>query len=55
MVCCVIVVLEGRVENCLNRGRIANGGCWVEGGDRVGQHGAGGKPTKCGNCVAVMR
>ncbi len=40
--CCVIVMLEGRVKDCLERGRIANGGCQVEGGDRIRQRGAGG-------------
>ncbi len=55
MVCCVVVMLEGRVENCLERGLIASGGCRVERGDLVGQRGAGGMTMNCGNCVAVMQ
>jgi hypothetical protein len=55
VMCCVIVMLEGRVKDCLERGQIASGGCRVERGDWVRQRGAGGKATNCGNGVAVMQ
>ena len=55
MMGCIIVMLEGRVKDCLERGWIASGGCLVERGDWVRQRRAGGKPTNRSNCDAMTQ